>query len=202
MKYMQLPVAVVILLSLALPDIATISGDEPTVGSLFAQRKGGGVSQARPRRTYPSNLRTTRKKPQTKKHAPHSSLSPGGGLKHHEYGKFDGHTIRNHVGKSESDLRKRLELEPTIRRASSFHDRATAEDAVSQVLDKKAAHVSKWLAGSKEREDFWLHLDKPVGISLEKGADGAKTVSGVRVRLRRDSSSELGYAIVTAFPEP
>src|SRR5258708_1628172 len=45
-----------------------------------------------------------------------------------------GHTLRKHVGRTDDELRQRLEREPDISAASTWTDRATAEETVAAAL--------------------------------------------------------------------
>ena len=126
-------------------------------------------------------------------------LIPGGGLLAHE--KAGGHTIERHVGKSEQFLRDRLATDKKISAASSFYDQATAETAISRVLEHNSVKMSGWLAGKAPRATLTGTLERPVGISIPRGRSNATHVSGVRIIVERAPNMPTGYKIVTAYPE-
>ncbi len=131
--------------------------------------------------------------------APHTRLTPGGGLKAHE-GLGRGHTLARHVGRSTNQLRDRLSQ---VARASTFNTRAIAEDAVSGALVAQRLRVRLFL--SKSSPDDLLvveqQFNRSIGQTLGRGETSASSVSNVRVVLQRDTSS-LGYYVKTAYPIP
>lgn len=130
-----------------------------------------------------------------------SAFSPivsGGGLAAHEAA--GGHLLLKHVGQTETQLLDRLAVEPRISGSSSFYNRATAENAVSGVLDARQADVSSWLSGSSNRLRLDYSLPEPVGISVSRGVASAAEVNSARVILVRDPLMPLGYRIQTGFP--
>ena len=131
-------------------------------------------------------------------------LVPGGGLMAHESrpGLADkGHTLQRHVGKSEGALRMRLTVEPQISYSSTFYDRATAENAISDILTAQQDKIDIWLRGSEARLVLTDQAAQPVGVSIPRGGEPMH-VSGVKVVLRRDHPTSVGYRIHTGFPQP
>lgn len=94
----------------------------------------------------------------------------------------------------------RLASEPKISGSSSFYNRATAEDSVSQILDANQAKILDWLSGSGSHLRIDHSLPSPVGISVTRGAPGAADVSSGCVILVRDPSMQPGYKVFTGFP--
>ncbi|SPB17149.1 hemagglutinin [Caballeronia novacaledonica] len=127
-----------------------------------------------------------------------SRLADGGGLQAHE--DAGGHLLDKHVGKSEQDLATRLANDPKISGSSSFPDRATAENFVSQALDANKSTITDWLAGSSSRLRLDYSSSDPTGISVAKGTSGAVDVNSARVILVRDPSMPTGYKILTGYP--
>jgi len=142
-----------------------------------------------------------------------SPLVPFGGLAWHEAA--GGHALLKHVDMSRADLVRRLRDEP-VPAASTFLDRVTAEAAVSQVLTRNSAAVARWLASRRPERAFYADLRRPVGLILRRpGRDVAGRYAGsvaslasavpvpastVKVVLRQDPRSPLGYFVFTAFP--
>lgn len=129
---------------------------------------------------------------------PFSRIVPSGGLKAHETA--GGHLLLKHVGQSEGALMTRLANEPKISGSSSFYNRTTAENAVSQILDANQMKITDWLNGSSGRLRLDYSFPSPIGISVIRGATSANDVGSARVILGRDSSMPLGYKIITGFP--
>jgi len=125
-------------------------------------------------------------------------LTPGGGLKAHE-GAGRGHTLSRHVGLTDDQLRARLAQVP---RASTFRDRALAEDAVSGALTANRSGLQYWVKHSSE--DVLVieqKFNREIGRSIAKGEAGSQGASKARIVLFRDGSP-LGYHVRTAYPVP
>ncbi|GGC66837.1 hypothetical protein GCM10011362_14180 [Marinobacter halophilus] len=127
-----------------------------------------------------------------------SRIVPGGGLQTHE--NANGHLLHKHVGQSEQALMKRLAAETRISGSSSFYNRATAENAVSQVLEANQTKITDWLEGSGGRLPLDHTLTDPAGLSVTRGSANAVAVNSARVILVRDSSMPTGYKILTGYP--
>lgn len=111
-----------------------------------------------------------------------------------------GHTLARHVGRSEAQLRARLQREPSISAASSFSDRANAERAVAGALAQETSRVASWVARRDRRDlalDFRGVAARPVGTVLPRGAPAPLPASDARVVLRRKGD---GYFVLTAYP--
>jgi uncharacterized protein YukE len=129
-----------------------------------------------------------------------SRLVPGGGLAAHEAA--GGHTLAKHVGKPAAFLADRLRNEPNIRYSSSFYSRQHAEDSISTVLESRRSEIEGWLAGRAKRLELSANAPSRIGLTLMRGHDRPADVSGIVVRLRKDSKMPAGYRIQTAFPMP
>jgi uncharacterized protein YukE len=127
-------------------------------------------------------------------------LVPGGGLMAHE-GLDGGHTLAKHVGKTEHYLRDRLATEPNLYAASTFHDRQIAENSLSQLLQVNAHGVERWLAGGSRSLVLRGRMSDPVGIAVLRDAAGPVEASGIRLVLKRSTSTTTGYRIHTAMVE-
>jgi hypothetical protein len=113
-----------------------------------------------------------------------------------------GHTLERHVGKTEAELFKRLADERRITAASSFHNQEVAERAVADAISSNKHSIETWLAGKEPVLPLTHAAETPVGIAVPRGANQAREATGVRVVLRRDPGSPLGYYVVTAYPKP
>ncbi|MEZ1318436.1 RHS repeat-associated core domain-containing protein [Pseudomonas fluorescens] len=130
---------------------------------------------------------------------PYSEIVPGGGLAAHEA--QGGHLIRKHVGRTDSQLAKRLKAEPNIPAASTFPDRATAERASSKALDANRKKIEKFLQGKKEKTIVTHTFPYPVGNSLPNGHKNPVPASKVFLVLVKDVRRSEGYFLLTGFPE-
>ncbi|WP_459502514.1 RNase A-like domain-containing lipoprotein [Bacillus sp. C1] len=113
----------------------------------------------------------------------------------------NGHTIERHVGKTEDELKKRLQTDK-VSAASTYYDKATATKAVKDSLKQHEQEIEKWLKNSKENR---LVLNTkhafPVGKTVLKRDMSVKDklMNTVTV-LARDKSGSLGFKIITSYP--
>jgi Bacterial CdiA-CT RNAse A domain len=114
-----------------------------------------------------------------------------------------GHTLRQHVGRSDEQLRERLEGEPSLRAASTYTDRDTAESVVGLALEENHDKIARWLARSGTRPNLVLDYDgdpeRPVGRTLRRGENHSRPCSHAVVVLRWNGDSE--YYVLTSYPE-
>ncbi|MDR7193669.1 RNase A-like domain-containing protein [Luteimonas terrae] len=123
---------------------------------------------------------------------------PGGGLEAHE--DVGGHLIERHVGKSEQWLLDRVSRE-NISAASSFRDLPEAERFVSATIADHQSRVDAWADGSAgNRLVIDTTFDASTGISVSRGDTRAVDVFSVRLVLERSNQLDIGYRIVTGYP--
>lgn len=125
-------------------------------------------------------------------------LVPGGGLMAHE-GVDGAHTLAKHVGKSEAFLRNRFATEPNIRGASTFYDRQTAENSISELIRSERPTVNRWLAGPRPQLELAGREQRHLGILLRPGAQVATKERGLKVILRKTPALGIGFYIHTAM---
>lgn len=126
-------------------------------------------------------------------------LLPGGSLEASE--KAGGHLLARHVGKTEEELRQRLKSDPKISAASSFKDRASAEEGITAAIMLNSKRIEDWLKGKQDRLVFVYKHKKPIGISVARNAPQAREAFFLRLVLVRDSRFEEGWKILTGYPE-
>jgi hypothetical protein len=120
--------------------------------------------------------------------------------------KAGGHTLERHIGKRNSDLTKRIAKSPVVKSASSFTNKRMAIKSVKENLRNNADEIASWLMTNptldqKKSFDFLhsYHIGKGAIKSTKKApCDLVKS----RVVLIPNSTSELGFDILTAFPIP
>lgn len=122
-----------------------------------------------------------------------------GWLRAHE--KPPGHTIREHVGRSDRDLLERLARRRRIPYSSSFKSERDAERLISSLLDSQRSEIRSWLRHGEGNKRLDEVLESVTGRTAFR--DGpVKDVFGIRVVLIRDSSMPEGFRILTSFPQP
>ena len=90
--------------------------------------------------------------------------------------KRGGHTLSRHVGKTDEQLRERLRKEPGISAASTYTDRATAEDAIARAIRASKKRVDRWMMREGSRANLvidWPGDGKVVGRTLRRGEKSA-----------------------------
>jgi len=111
-----------------------------------------------------------------------------------------GHTLRKHVGRSDEELRQRLEGERDISAASTWTDRATAEETVATALRAERGSIESWTRRGERRPNLALHFDAGhvIGRSLVRGARQAVSCTQAVIVLRADGR---GFYVLTTYPE-
>jgi len=114
-----------------------------------------------------------------------------------------GHTLRKHVGRTDDQLRERLDRERNISAASTYTDRAAAEIAVGTALQQDRDKLQRWLDRPGRRPNLVLDYDgdaaHPIGRTLRRGEDRTEPCSHAVVVLR--SMPQGGYYVLTSYPE-
>jgi hypothetical protein len=113
-----------------------------------------------------------------------------------------GHTLRKHVGRTDAELRERLEHERHISAASTRNDRESAEAAVGAALEQQSNKISRWLERDTHPNlvlDYDGDPAHPFGRSLRRGEDHVQPCSHAVIVLKWDSQNR--YHVLTAYPE-
>jgi Bacterial CdiA-CT RNAse A domain len=138
--------------------------------------------------------------------APSSSSSPSSSAPRHDLSQDEdagGHTLRKHVGRTDDQLRERLDRERNISAASTYTDREAAELAVGAALQQNRDKLQRWLDRQGRRPNLVLdyHGDPahPIGRTLRSGEDRTQPCSHAVVVLR--SMPQGGYYVLTSYPE-
>ena len=113
-----------------------------------------------------------------------------------------GHTLQRHVGKSDAELIRRLEREPQISSASTFTDRATAENVVGAALLAENRGFAAWRERSGRRPNFVLRYEANgvIGRSVARGQLESVPCRRALVVLRWDERRR-DYYVLTSYPE-
>jgi len=83
-----------------------------------------------------------------------------------------GHTLDKHVGRSDSELRERLNRERNISAASTWTNREVAEETVAQALRAEHDKIARWEQRDYPRANLALHFDaeRVIGRSRSRPA--------------------------------
>jgi Bacterial CdiA-CT RNAse A domain len=113
-----------------------------------------------------------------------------------------GHTLQRHVGKSDADLKARLERESQISTASTYIDRATAEAAVGAALRTNTRALTAWRERAGRRPNLVLHYHatRVIGRSMRRGRLESVPCERAIVVLRWDERRSRDY-VLTSYPE-
>lgn len=137
-------------------------------------------------------------------------------LEAEEGGQHGGHTIRDHVGKSDEYLIGEVEktvlrnsVAPGVdivfvRREGSFTDVRTANDFVNMALQARNDKVDLVRSGQSERETIDYRFGYPTGkeayYSVEAGRVMIRPAYEVRMVIVPDQVIGQGFRVLTAFP--
>jgi hypothetical protein len=112
-----------------------------------------------------------------------------------------GHTLRKHVGRTDEQLRERLARERNISAASTYTDRATAEQAVGAAIAGNRDSIAGWLDRSERHSNLVLDYDapQPVGRTLRRGESNPLPCSHATVVLKYQPPGS--YYVLTSYPE-
>lgn len=111
-----------------------------------------------------------------------------------------GHTLRKHVGRTDEELRERLRRERDISAASTWTDRASAEETVAAALRANRDRIENWMRRGDRRPNLALHFDAghDIGRSIVQGSDQSVPCTQAVVVLRADGD---GFYVLTTYPE-
>ena len=124
-------------------------------------------------------------------------------LKSQEGGPHGGHTIARHVGRTDAEMRERIDREGKSI-VSGFYDLETAAAAIVRTIRHKPNddRVRRWLGddSSKRRLALRRQFNKAVGriVYRDKPARDGRTVVAVLTKRREGG----GYSLLTAYVEP
>jgi hypothetical protein len=117
--------------------------------------------------------------------------------------KRGGHTLARHVGLSDAQLRERLRKDPRLSAASTFTDRAAAEETVTAALARGKERVDRWVRREGSRANLVLDFagtGRVIGRSLRRGDKDPVPCTRALVVLKWNDESEI-YYVLTSYPE-
>ncbi len=112
-----------------------------------------------------------------------------------------GHVLRKHVGLTDDQLRERLDRERHISGASTYTDRATAEQVIGDAIAYNGERIQRWLGRPGGHSNLVLDYDAdgPIGRTLNRGDSQPRPCSHAVVVLKYDPPSS--YHVLTSYPE-
>jgi hypothetical protein len=114
-----------------------------------------------------------------------------------------GHILRKHVGRSDAQLRERLEHERHISAASTYTDRDAAELAVGTALQQQHEKVQRWLEREGGHPNLVLDYDggaqHAIGRIMRHGESESEPCSHALVVLKWAGPND--FYVLTSYPE-
>jgi hypothetical protein len=112
-----------------------------------------------------------------------------------------GHILRKHVGRSDDQLRERLDQERRITGASTYTDRATAERAVGAAIAASQDRIQRWLSRPGGHANLVLDYDSeaPIGRTINRGENQSRPCAHALVVLKYAGPND--YYVLTSYPE-
>lgn len=111
-----------------------------------------------------------------------------------------GHTLQRHIGKSDKELRERLETE-SISTDSTYTDRATAEMAVAAAIRENKNKIDRWLHRPGGHSNLVLDYDSdvPLGRSMRRDDAASFPCWHAVAVLKWVNANE--YYVLTSYPD-
>jgi Bacterial CdiA-CT RNAse A domain len=112
-----------------------------------------------------------------------------------------GHTLDKHVGRSDDQLRERLDRERDISAASTWTDLSAAEETVAAAIRANQNKIDRWNDRGFPRANLALHFDAghDIGRTMRHGETSSEPCSSAVVVLKADRSG--GFFVLTTYPE-
>src|SRR6185312_14737922 len=113
-----------------------------------------------------------------------------------------GHTLAQHVGKSDQQLLERLNRDKRLREESSFADLDTAESAVATALQRNRAGIESWAAHAKPRQRHAWHYrsDTALGHGAYRPAGRSHIAERSSVTTVMIKNADGSCTLFTAYP--
>ena len=112
-----------------------------------------------------------------------------------------GHTLARHVGRSDAELRQRLQQEKNISAASTWTNREIAEETVAAGLKTERGRIENWERRGERRANLALHFQagRTIGRSLRRGEADTVPCTEAVIVLRADGTNN--FYVLTTYPE-
>jgi len=112
-----------------------------------------------------------------------------------------GHTLEKHMGRSDEELRERLERERNISAASTWTNREVAEETVAQTLRAEHDKITRWEERGYPRPNLALHFDagRVIGRIMRHGDERSFSSTQSVTVLKADGPNS--FWVLTSYPE-
>jgi hypothetical protein len=112
-----------------------------------------------------------------------------------------GHTLAKHVGRSDDELRQRLERERNISATSTWTDRGVAEETVSAALRQEHHRIESWERRGYPQPNLALHFNagRVIGRSMRQGDASSSPCTNAVIVLKADGPQS--FYVLTTYPE-
>jgi Bacterial CdiA-CT RNAse A domain len=133
-----------------------------------------------------------------------TSNGPGDDAVRYDLGRDEargGHTLDKHVGRSDRELRERLDTERNISAASTWTNREVAEETVARALRAEHNRIARWEERCYRRPNLALHFDagRVIGRSMRHGDESSSTSTQTVIVLKADGPNS--FYVLTSYPE-
>ncbi|HDJ1438303.1 TPA: hypothetical protein PPN70_000708 [Serratia rubidaea] len=115
-----------------------------------------------------------------------------------------GHTIANHVGKTDKELLARFESNKRLAMSSTFRNLNVAETVITRALYANRATIKSILGGGNRGTRLTINYSagKEIGHGFARGSTRRISMCSVRIVLDLQEYNGKPYYILTAFPTP
>ncbi|MCR1568702.1 MULTISPECIES: RNase A-like domain-containing protein [Mixta] len=115
-----------------------------------------------------------------------------------------GHTLANHVGKTDSELLARFEQNKRLMMSSTFKNLNVAESVISRALYINRDGIKSALAGGKRGVRLTINYPagREIGYGYARGNTQRINMYAVRIVIDIQEYNGKPYYILTAFPTP
>jgi hypothetical protein len=112
-----------------------------------------------------------------------------------------GHTLEKHVGRSDQELRERLDRERNISAASTWTNREVSEETIAQALRAEHNKIARWGERGYPRPNLALHFDagRVTGRSMRHGDESSSPATHAVIVLKADGPNS--FYVLTSYPE-
>jgi hypothetical protein len=112
-----------------------------------------------------------------------------------------GHTLDKHVGRSDQELRERLDTERNISAASTWTNREVAEETVGRALRADHDKIARWEERGYRRPNLALHFDagRAIGRTMRHGEESSSPATQAVIVLKADGPNS--FYVLTSYPE-
>jgi hypothetical protein len=111
------------------------------------------------------------------------------------------HFIREHVGKSDKELKKRLSS-TTILANSTFKDKTVALRVIHHAINEQYDSIQKWASNKGSRAEKHCHYQgkssEVIGRGIKRGTTSIKDQYHATIVLRKSDDGD--YFVITAYP--